>query len=115
MMQVKTGRASTGVPLLRRAVEAHAVPAPTDLYLGLGLAVLGQNEEAAHWLELALQSSPSSFIEQSAYYQLVRVYQKLNRKREAEHALDQLKQLKAKAAENMTDVPETVGEETPPR
>lgn len=48
-------------------------------------------------------------------YQLLRVYQKLDRKREAEHALDQLKQLKAKAAENMTGVPETVGEETPPR
>ena len=98
MMQVKTGRAATGVPLLRRAVEAHAMPAPTDFYLGWGLAELGQNEEAAHWLELALQNSPSPFIEQSTYYQLLRVYQKLNRKADAEHALEQLKQLKAKAA-----------------
>lgn len=114
-MQVKTGRASSGAPLLRRAVDAHAMPAPTDFYLGPGVAELGQNEEAPHWLELALQSSPSSFIEQSAYYQIVRVYQKLNRKREAERALNQLKQLKANAAENMTGVSETVGEETPPR
>jgi Tfp pilus assembly protein PilF len=102
MMQVKTGRAATGVPLLRRAIEAHSMPAPTDFYLGWGLAELGENEEAAHWLELALQNSPSPFIEQSAYYQLLRVYQKLNRKVEADHALDQLKQLKAKAAKSMT-------------
>ena len=47
------------------------MPAPTYFYLGWGLAELGQNEEAAHWLELALQNSPSPFIEQSAYYQLL--------------------------------------------
>lgn len=115
MIQVKTGRAATGVPLLRRAVDTHAMPAPTDFYLGLGLAELGQNEEAAHWLELVLQSSPSPFIEQSTYYQLARVYQKLNRKTDAEHALDQLRKLKAKAAESMTGAHETVSEETSPR
>lgn len=112
MMQVKTGRAATGVPLLRRAVEAHAMPAPTDYYLGWGLAELGQNEEAAHWLELSLRNSPSPFIEQSAYYQLARVYQKLNRKAEAEHAFDQLKQLKARAAKSMTGG-QTTAEEAP--
>lgn len=102
MIQVKTGRAASGVPLLRRAVEAHAMPAPTDFYLGFGLAELGENQEAAHWLELVLQNSPSPFIEQSTYYQLARVYQKLNRKADAQHALDRLKQLKAKSAEAMT-------------
>lgn len=102
MMQVKTGRAATGVQLLRRAQEAHAAAAPTDFYLGLGLAELGKDEEAAHWLELALTSRPSPFVEQSAYYQLARVYQKLNRKADAEHALSELKRLKAKAAESMT-------------
>lgn len=109
MMQVKTGQAATGVPLLRRAVEAHAMPAPTYFYLGRGLAELGQNEEAAHWLELALQNSPSPFIEQSTYYQLLRVYQKLNRKADADHALEQLKVLKAKAAQSMTG-----GQASPP-
>lgn len=102
MMQVKTGRAATGVPLLRRAQEAHAAQAPTDFYLGLGLAELGKNEEAAHWLEASLANEPSPFVEQSAYYQLVRVYQRLNRKADADHALSELKRLKAKAAESMT-------------
>jgi tetratricopeptide (TPR) repeat protein len=111
MIQVKTGRATTGVPLLRRAADAHSMPAPTYFYLGWGLAELGQNEEAAHWLELALQNSPSPFIEQSTYYQLLRVYQKLNRKADAEHALNQLKQLKAKAARSMTGGQQTSAEE----
>ena len=111
MMQVKTGRAATGVPLLRRAIEAHSMSAPTDYYLGWGLAELGQNEEAAHWLELALQNSPSPFIEQGTYYQLLRVYQRLNRKAEAEHALERLKQLKAKAARSMTGGQQTSAEE----
>ena len=111
MIQVKTGRASTGVPLLRRAAVAHSMPAPTYFYLGWGLAELSQNEEAAHWLELALQNSPSPFIEQSTYYQLLRVYQKLNKKSEAEHALDHLKQLKAKAASSMTGGQQTSAEE----
>ena len=111
MMQVKTGQAAAGVALLRRAAGAHSMPAPTDFYLGWGLAELGQNEEAARWLELALQNSPSPFIEQSAYYQLLRVYQKLNRKVEANHALDQLKQLKAKAAKTMTGGEQTSPEE----
>ena len=113
MMQVKTGKAATGVPLLRRAAEEHAMPAPTDYYLGLGLAELGQNGEAAHWLELCLQNSPSPFIEQSAYYQLVRVYQKLNRNTEAQQALNQLKQLKAKAAESVTGAQGAVDQDRP--
>lgn len=117
MMQVKTGRAATGVPLLRRALEAHAMPGPTDYYLGWGLAELGQNEEAAHWLELSLKNSPSPFIEQSAYFQLARVYQRLGRKTEAAHALDELKQLKAKAAQNITGATaeEVPGAGTSPR
>jgi Tfp pilus assembly protein PilF len=113
MTQVKTGRAATGVPLLRRAIDAHAMPAPTDYYLGWGLAELGQNEEAAHWLELSLKNSPSSFIEQSAYYQLARVYQRLNRKADAEQALDRLKQLKAQAAKNITGGQQAIAEEAP--
>lgn len=109
-IDVEHGRAAEGVPLLREAQEAHAPAAPADFYLGFGLEQTGNLEEAAHWLELALQNSPSPFIEQSAWYQLTRVYQRLNRKADAEHALEQLKQLKAKAAQTMTGA-----QETPPR
>ena len=76
--------------------------APTDFYLGLGLAQLDQNEEAAHWLELALANAPSAFVAQGSYYELVRVYRKLNRKADADRALVRLKELKAEAASKMS-------------
>jgi tetratricopeptide (TPR) repeat protein len=97
-IQVQTGDPEAGIDYLRRAVEAHAMAAPTDFYLGFGLAKLGKNEEAAQWLERALENSPSDFIRQSDEYELVRVYQKLNRKADSEHALEELKRLKAQSA-----------------
>ncbi|HEX4156573.1 MAG TPA: tetratricopeptide repeat protein [Acidobacteriaceae bacterium] len=102
MIQVKTGKPEAGVPLLRRAEAEHAMAAPTDFYLGFGLAQLGKDQEATHWLELSLANSPSPFIEQSAYYQLARVYQKLGRKTDADNALEELKKLKAEAAKQIT-------------
>ena len=101
-IDVEHGRAAQGVPLLLQAHEAHARAAPTDFYLGLGLAETGKAEEAAHWLEEAIRSEPSPFIAQSAYYQLARVYQRLNRKADAQHALDELRRLKAEAAKNIS-------------
>jgi tetratricopeptide (TPR) repeat protein len=97
-IQVETGDPTQGVAYLRQAVEAHASPAPTDFYLGLGLSKLSENEEAATWLERVLTNSPSEFILQSDYYELVRVYQKLNRKADSQRALDELKKLKAQSS-----------------
>jgi tetratricopeptide (TPR) repeat protein len=101
-IEVETGKPESGVERLRKAQAAHAAAAPTDFYLGLGLAELNQNEEAAHWLEQSLANQPSPFIEQSAYYQMSRVYQKLNRKADAQRALVRLQALKAEAAKDIT-------------
>ena len=92
-IDVERGQPEHGVALLRKADAVHASPAPTDFYIGLGLAELGQNAEAAQWLEKSLANHPSPFIEQGAWYQLGRVYQKLDRKPEAQHALAELKRL----------------------
>ena len=92
-IDVEQGKAESGVAVLRKAEAAHAAAAPVDFYLGLGLAELGQNAEAAQWLEKSLANKPSPFIEQGAWYQLVRVYPKLNRKADAQHALEELKRL----------------------
>jgi tetratricopeptide (TPR) repeat protein len=81
-------------------VEAHASPAPTDFYLGLGFSKLGKNDDAVKWLERVLENSPSDLIRQRDYYELVRVYQKLNRKADSERALEQLKKLKVQTAPN---------------
>lgn len=98
-IQVERGDPQTGVPLLEQAVNAHASPAPAYFYLGLGLSKLGKNQEAAEWMEKALRNNPSDFIKQSGYYELTRVYQKLNRKQDSQRALDELKKLKAHQAE----------------
>jgi tetratricopeptide (TPR) repeat protein len=98
-IQVETGDPTQGVAYLRQAVEAHAAPAPTDFYLGLGLSKLGENAEAATWLEGALSNSPSDSLLQSTYYELVRVYQKLGRKDDSQRALEALKKLKAQLSQ----------------
>ena len=99
-MEVEHGHPQEGVVSLRKAAELHAAPAPTDFYLGYGLAQLDQNDEAAHWLELSLASHPAPFIEQSACFQLARVYQHLGRKEDAQRLLERVKQLKATEAKN---------------
>ena len=97
-MQVEHGHPQEGVEALRKALAAHVRPAPADFYLGYGLAQLGQNDEAAHWLEQSLANGPSPFIEASADFQLARVYQHLGRKEDARRLLTHLGQLKAKGA-----------------
>ena len=104
-IQVETGDPQAGVALLQRAANVHASAAPTYFYLGLGLSKLGRNQEAAEWLEKSLASGPSDFIEQSAYYELARTYQKLNRKEDAQRSLDTLKELKAKTAKGISNRP----------
>jgi len=97
-IQVETGDPQQGIDYLQQAVKAHAIPAPTFFYLGLGLSKLGRNEEALTWLERVLANSPSSFILQSDYYELIRVYQKLGRKADSQQALEKLKDLKSQVA-----------------
>ena len=99
-IKVENGDAEAGVALLKQAVAAHASPAPADFYLGLGFAKLGQNQQAADWLEKVLASNPSDFIRQSTYYELVRVYAKLNRKEDSNRALAELTRLKAQASKS---------------
>jgi tetratricopeptide (TPR) repeat protein len=95
-IQIQRGDPEHGVPLLREAIEAHARSAPAYFYLGLGLAQTGHPEEAAQWLEKCLAESPSDFIKQGAYFQLVRVYQMLHRKQDAQRMAQQLQELMTK-------------------
>jgi Tfp pilus assembly protein PilF len=104
-IDVERGKPELGVAALLQAEAAHATPAPTDFYLGLGLAELGQSAEAAQWLEKALTSQPSPFIQQSALYQLARVYQKLDRKADAQHALDRLRLLVSQRQKEVSSKP----------
>jgi len=97
-IRLERGDPQAGVVLLRQAVAAHGAMAPNAFYLGLGLSETGHNEEAAQWLERSLASQPSPFIQQSAYYQIARVYAKLGRKEDSQKALAELERLKAASA-----------------
>ena len=112
-IDIESGKPEQGVALLRKAESVHASPAPTYFYLGLGLAELGQNAEAAQWLERSLSSQPSAFTAQSAYYQLARVYKRLNRNADAQKALVELSRLKAEAARTAAEKGDQVQEATP--
>jgi tetratricopeptide (TPR) repeat protein len=95
-IEVQKGDAERGVTLLRKAVETHALAAPTAYYLGLGLAQTGHSEEAAEWLEKSLTESPSDFIRQGAYFQLARLYQALHRKDDAQRVAKLLQEFESK-------------------
>ncbi len=97
-IDVEHGKAADGVPLLQQAAELHASPAPTQFYLGFGLAALGRNDQAAKALETSLAAHPSDFIAQSAWYQLGRVYTRLDRKADAQHAFAEVQRLKSAGA-----------------
>jgi tetratricopeptide (TPR) repeat protein len=94
-IQVLGGEPAKGVAFLRQAIENHANSASASYYLGFGLAQTDHPEEAATWLEKSLTQNPPEFLEQSAYFQLIRVYQALKRPEDAQHAAEQLKKLKA--------------------
>ena len=93
---------AAGVPLIRQAIAAHAALAPSYYYLGYGLAAQGQFAEATEWLEKSLAEQPSDLIRQNDWYALTRVYQKLGRNDDSQHALEEFKKLKASAAANQT-------------
>jgi tetratricopeptide (TPR) repeat protein len=102
-IQVERGDPAAGVALLQQAIEARMDGAPVYFYLGTGLAALGKNDEAVTWLEKAMQSHPSQFIQESGEYELVRTYQKLGRKEEAQRAAAELKRLKAQSSPGKSD------------
>ena len=97
-IHIDSDEPALGIPLLQQALDAHASPAPAYYYLGLGYSKSGQYQQAAQALEKSLASQPSSHIEQNAWYALVRVYQRLNRLADSQHALDEFKRLKAASA-----------------
>jgi tetratricopeptide (TPR) repeat protein len=97
-IRIEKDDAAGGIPLIKQAIAAHAAPAPSYYYLGYGLAAQGEFAEAAQWLERSLAEKPSDLIAQNAWYSLARVYQKLGRNGDSQHALEEFKKLKAVTA-----------------
>jgi tetratricopeptide (TPR) repeat protein len=65
-------------------------------YLGRGLAALGRNEEAIHALEQSAHAD-SGEVASRSYYELTRLYRKMQRVDDAQKSLAEYKRLKESA------------------
>ena len=97
-LKVESAHPADGIPLLRQALEAHVPQAPAYYYLGMALSDTADNKGAAEALETCLANKPVGQMEMNAWYALARVYTKLNRTSDAQHALEEFKRMKAAAA-----------------
>ena len=94
-IDVEQERVADGVALLEKSVPLLQHPEPGYYYLGLGMLKLGRDSEAMIWLEKSLSGGTSSFIKRGAYFQLLRLYQRLNRPDAAARVRAELKKLEA--------------------
>ncbi|HEY2859341.1 MAG TPA: tetratricopeptide repeat protein [Terracidiphilus sp.] len=104
-LYVQSDHPADGIPLLRQSLDEHVPPAPAYYYIGVGLAYSADNKSAAEALEACLANNPSPQIEKDAWYALVRLYPKLNRPADAQHALDEFKKLQAASERNQPSKP----------
>jgi len=91
---VERGDYAAAVPLLQ-AMEARFQGAPVaDYYLGRGLAATGKEVEAAARLERSVTADPESEVAKRSYYELARIYRKMQRPADAERALREYNRLR---------------------
>lgn len=96
-IRVEHGDAQHGVPMLQEVEKTYRDSTPVFFYLGIGMEQLGRNKEAAEYLERVVHSDGSPDLVRRSYYELSRLYRKLQRSTDAEHALQQFVKLKAEA------------------
>jgi tetratricopeptide (TPR) repeat protein len=94
-LRVEHNDAHGGVALLEQVVKLYSHSGPSYYYLGLAQSRINRDREAAESLEKAAAAAPSGEITQRAYYELSRVYRRLQRPRDAEQALAKFVKLKA--------------------
>ncbi len=91
---VDRGDYAAGVPLLEAMLERYRGVPVAEYYLGRGLAGGGKDAEAAERLEHSAQASPESEIAKRSYYELARLYRKLQRPADADKALQEYNRLR---------------------
>ncbi len=91
---VDLGDHAAGVPLLHAMLERYRGAPVAEYYLGRGLAAEGREAEAAESLERSVKNDPESEIAKRSYYELARLYRKMQRPAEAERALHEYNRLR---------------------
>lgn len=91
---IDLGDHAAGVPLLEAMLERYHGAPVAEYYLGRGLAGEGKDADAAARLERSAQADPESEIAKRSYYELARLYRKMQRPADAEKALREYNRLR---------------------
>lgn len=94
---IERGQPQQGIALLQKVTKIYANSALPYYYLGRGLSQLGRNQEAVGNFNRVLAENPSLDLEQHTYYELSRLYRKLQRTDDAKAALAQYLKLKGQS------------------
>jgi tetratricopeptide (TPR) repeat protein len=84
---IELGDNSAGIPLLQAMIKVYPGSPVAEYYLGRGLAADGKDAEAVTWLEKSAQGDAEGEVGERSYYELSRVYRKLQRPNEAQRAV----------------------------
>lgn len=94
-IDIETNHNEDGLALLRKVVANYSGYSATYFYLGLGEFEIGQTKEALVNLEKSRSMHPEPDLAPRIEYQLARVYRKLGRTDDANHAVREYTRLKA--------------------
>ena len=97
-IDIETNRGEDGLQLLEKVVSIYKDFPATYFYLGLGEFDAGKPQEALAALEKARAMHPEAELAPRVEYELSRVYRKLGRIEESNHAIHEYTRLKAQNA-----------------
>jgi tetratricopeptide (TPR) repeat protein len=93
-VDIEQGKYAEGVPLLETMLSSYNDAPVAEYYLGRGLAALNKNEEGLKWLQKSVNDDPSGEVAKRSYYELARLYRKMQRPAESEKALAEYTRLR---------------------
>ena len=94
-IDIETNQSAEGLVLLEKVVATYANVPATYFYLGLGDFDTGRSTEALAALEKARAMHPEADLAPRIEYELSRVYRKLGRVEDSNHAIHEYTRLKA--------------------
>ena len=92
--EVELGQAQAGVPRLEAMLRRYQNVPVAEFYLGRGLAALGRDGDALPWLEKSARAPGAGEVNKRSFYELARLYRKLQRPVDAERALTEYNRLR---------------------
>ena len=91
---IDLGEHAAGVPLLEAMLERYRGAPVAEYYLGRGLAAEGKEPEAAVRLERSAKAAGAGEISKRSYYELARLYRKMQRPGDADAAMREYNRLR---------------------